>query len=145
MTLRLFLYLNHKPINYFLPHTCVCAYSQSTRLASTEACTHAHGLTHTQRGHTARLSAPAHHRGLHQMFHLFFSLPLFSLSQHLRETTDGWRGGESRRGGVFFFLFFFSSFFESKLNLNSVLPYADLQRNLPYAQKFRQTLNETKY
>lgn len=25
--------------------------------------------------------------------------------------------------------------FESKLNLNSALPYADLQRNAPYVQK----------
>lgn len=51
-------------------------------------------------------------------------------------------GGE---GGVL--LFFFSFLFKSKLNLNSVLTYADLQRNVPYAQKFikryqRQTLNE---
>lgn len=50
-----------------------------------------------------------------------------------------------RRGGVL--LFFFSFLFKSKLNLNSVLTYADLQRNVPYAQKFikryqRQTLNE---
>lgn len=39
---------------------------------------------------------------------------------------------------------------ESKLNLNSVLPYADLQKNVPYAQRFikqypRQTLDEAKY
>lgn len=59
------------------------------------------------------------------------------------------RAGEGE-GVVFFFLFFFLSFFESKLNLNSALPYADLQRNVPYARKRieqypRQTLNETKY
>lgn len=53
---------------------------------------------------------------------------------------------EKRTEGVFFFSFFF----ESKLNLNSVLPYADLQRNVPYAQKLikqyqRQILNENKY
>lgn len=39
---------------------------------------------------------------------------------------------------------------ESKLNPYSALPYADLPRNAPYAQKYtrqywRQTLTETKY
>lgn len=54
---------------------------------------------------------------------------------------------EKRTKGIFSSLFFISFLFESKLNLNSVLTYADLQRNVPYAQKFinqyqRQTLNE---
>ena len=58
--------------------------------------------------------------------------------------------GEGGGGGLFSSFSFFSFLYESKLNLNSVLPYADLQRNAPYAQKCikqyrRQTLNETKY
>ena len=60
-------------------------------------------------------------------------------------------GGGEREPRVFCFfspfLCFSLSFFESKLNLNSALPYADLHRNVPYAFKFakqhqRQTLNE---
>lgn len=70
------------------------------------------------------------------------------------EEGDGGGGVAGERGRVakrtkrfFFFSFFFSFLFKSKLNLNSVLTYADLQRNVPYAQKFikqyqRQTLNE---
>lgn len=59
-----------------------------------------------------------------------------------RRVGEGGREGErveKRIEGVFLFSFFF----ESKLNLNFVLPYADLRRNVPYAQKFiRQAIPE---
>lgn len=65
-----------------------------------------------------------------------------------RAAEGGRGGGEESRG--WFFLSSLSFLFESKLNLNSVVPYADLHRNVPYAFKFteqhqRQTLNETSY
>lgn len=148
MALQLLLYLNHKSINYILSHTCVRVH-KTHRLAWTEVCTHAHGHTHTQSAHTIV--------GFIRCFTYFFlSLCFHFPSIYGKRQMDGEEGraGEGgrvvkRTEGVFFFLSFFS---ESKLclNLNSVLPYADLQRNVPYAQKFiklyqRQTLNETKY
>ncbi len=123
--IKLLLYLNYECSNKTLTHE---GEHNTTRQATTKSVhtyTWSHTHTHTHSGHTARLSAPAHHWRFHQMFHLFFSLALFSLSQHQQEMTDGWKRRESRRrrvvvggGGVegcFSSIFFFSlSFF----NLN---------------------------
>lgn len=67
--------------------------------------------------------------------------------QRVAEETEI-KKGEGREGGEASSTFLF--LLESKLNLYSVLPYADLPRNAPYAQKYtrqywRQTLTETKY
>lgn len=87
---------------------------------------------------------------------IFFSPSVFTFPASTGN--DRWmeRRGEQERdrgkggGGCFLLSVFLSFLFESKLNLNSALPYADLQRNVPYAQKCieqyqRQTQNETKY
>lgn len=118
---------------------------------------------HTKWPHSEGLSAPAQLHGFRLDVSLYLCrspspprLVIFSHSQPLRVSTDGWRGAEGSRGNwnkkgegggassTFPFLL------ESKLNPYSALPYADLPRNAPYAQKYtrqywRQTLTETKY
>lgn len=148
---------------FFLSHTRVHVHKHPD--SPQQTCAHMHMVARTHKWpHCRAISSSTPSWVSSDVSLIFFSLPLSSLSKHLRETTDGWRGGgESRRarreggrvggrGGECFLLSLFLVFFfyESKLNLNSVLPYADLQRNAPYAQKCikqyrRQTLNETKY
>lgn len=127
-------------------------------MPKTEICNKLFCLIHTSMGITG-LSAPEQHSEFHQMFRLFLSLSFHFPCIYKKQQMDGEEGsggsgvaGErgrvgKRRGGGGVLLFFFSFLFKSKLNLNSVLTYADLQRNVPYAQKFikryqRQTLNE---
>lgn len=66
------------------------------------------------------------------MFHLFFH----SRQMEGEKSRRGREGGKENQGCFLSFFFSLSFFLESKLNLNSVLPYADLRRNVPYALEF---------
>lgn len=162
MALQLLLYLNHKSINYSLSHPCMCVNTKHTQTRinrSGHTCTRSHA--HKEWPHCGAISSSTPSWVSSDVSLIFFlSLCFHFPSFYGKRQMDGEEGraGEGRGGAkekpmVFSFsLFplFPSFFFESKVNLNSVLPYADLQRNVPYAQKFikqyrRQTLSERKY
>lgn len=63
----------------------------------------------------------------------FRSFLSFSFSSNLQETTDGWSRGKWKEVVCNRTRLFFSFF--SELKLDFVLPYVDLQMNLPYVHK----------
>lgn len=153
MTLQLLLQLNHKSIN---PFSYMCAYTHTD--SHQQKCAHMHMVVRTHKVATLRGYQLQHTiMGFIRCFTFFLSLSLcfhfpslYGIDRWMEKRGE-WGKRRERGGGVGCFLLSLSFFiFESKLNLNSLLPYADLPRNVPYALKFikqywRQTLNETKY
>lgn len=130
----------------FLVHVHIRTQIHTNRSVHTRIWWH----THTVWPHCEAISFSTYTiRGFIRCFTFFRSL--CSLSQALWVSADGEeerRVGEETGGWGWGVSFTFLS--EFKLRLNSLLPYADLPRNVPYAVKFikqywRQTLNETKY
>lgn len=120
----------------------MCVYTQNTQTRtnrSVHTCTWSHAHTKWPHGYQLQHTIVGFIRCFTYFFlSLCFHFPsIYGKRQMDGEEGRAGEGGrvEKRTEGVFFFLFL-SFFSESKLNLNSVLPYADQQRNVPYAQKF---------